>query len=172
MITYGYWLYTELLPILCRSDTREMLQTSNYGEFDVVVKTNRLACFKRSPKCVSCHVTGQIWALQSHTPLGKRSEVSHELRPHLNLYGLNRRDQMVLMTQDHIYPRSKGGSSDLTNLQTMCTNCNQAKADKIPDERLSYRDSRDMDERRLREQRFRALAANADLLANSQKRSA
>jgi 5-methylcytosine-specific restriction endonuclease McrA len=34
---------------------------------------------------------------------------------------------LVLMTQDHIMPRSKGGANRLENLQTMCCVCNNRK---------------------------------------------
>lgn len=33
------------------------------------------------------------------------------------------------LTIDHIRPRSKGGTNALDNLQTMCRDCNQGKAD-------------------------------------------
>lgn len=43
---------------------------------------------------------------------------------------LGGRDQL---TVDHIVPLSKGGSGRMENLQTACTDCNQEKADKMPD---------------------------------------
>lgn len=36
-----------------------------------------------------------------------------------------------LLTIDHIYPRSKGGHSDDSNLQTLCYECNMRKANKV-----------------------------------------
>lgn len=35
-----------------------------------------------------------------------------------------------LLTLDHIVPRSKGGTNRSENLQTMCRDCNQAKANR------------------------------------------
>lgn len=33
----------------------------------------------------------------------------------------------VLMTKDHVIPKSKGGANDISNYQTMCKRCNEAK---------------------------------------------
>ena len=32
---------------------------------------------------------------------------------------------------DHIIPLARGGKNDLSNLQTLCSNCNQRKRDRI-----------------------------------------
>jgi 5-methylcytosine-specific restriction endonuclease McrA len=40
---------------------------------------------------------------------------------------------LILMTVDHRIPKSKGGSDDLSNLQTMCHSCNHKKGSKIED---------------------------------------
>lgn len=38
------------------------------------------------------------------------------------------------LTLDHIVPRSKGGTSEQSNLQTMCKPCNERKSDAMPSE--------------------------------------
>lgn len=38
-----------------------------------------------------------------------------------------------LLTIDHVVPRSRGGSNDEDNLQTLCAPCNTLKGDKLPE---------------------------------------
>ncbi len=42
-----------------------------------------------------------------------------------------KRGENVKLTVDHHTPRSKGGTDELTNLVTLCNDCNQGKGDKI-----------------------------------------
>jgi 5-methylcytosine-specific restriction protein A len=46
--------------------------------------------------------------------------------------GFGGRDKQAALTVDHVVPVSKGGGSKLPNLQTLCLNCNQLKADSDP----------------------------------------
>lgn len=39
----------------------------------------------------------------------------------------------TMLTVDHIWPKSRGGSNHIDNLQPMCSPCNSRKKDKIPD---------------------------------------
>lgn len=48
-----------------------------------------------------------------------------------NKYGLDIPD-LSLLACDHIYPYSKGGKTELANLQSLCRHCNSKKRDKIP----------------------------------------
>lgn len=77
----------------------------------------RLQLFKKNSTCVKCGRQGTHFVLEQ--------DWNHN-RPHLNLYAGD-----VLMTKDHIVPKSKGGSNGLKNLQTMCAPCNQAKGNKL-----------------------------------------
>ena len=44
--------------------------------------------------------------------------------------GRSARDDGVLLEVDHIIPRSRGGSDDMINLQTLCKKCNIGKSNK------------------------------------------
>lgn len=66
--------------------------------------------------CAKCGRKGAYYALEYHTP-------NNSKRAHFNLYS----EDGMLMTKDHIVPRSKGGSNGIENMQTMCQLCNSVK---------------------------------------------
>ena len=74
--------------------------------------------FTKGLKCACCGIEGKYF--------GKEKDFN-AARYHLNLYALDESVNEVLMTKDHIVPRSKGGASELYNYQTMCVKCNIAK---------------------------------------------
>lgn len=74
--------------------------------------------FTKGLKCACCGIEGKYF--------GKEKDFN-AARYHLNLYALDESGNEVLMTKDHIVPRSKGGASELYNYQTMCVKCNMAK---------------------------------------------
>lgn len=74
--------------------------------------------FTKGLKCACCGIEGKYF--------GKEKDFN-AARYHLNLYALDESGNEVLMTKDHIVPRSKGGASKLYNYQTMCVKCNIAK---------------------------------------------
>lgn len=86
----------------------------------VKLQSVRLQTFKKSNVCCCCGVVGSIFALQN-----ERCEKS-STPYHLNLYGFTD-DGLILMTKDHIIPKSKGGQDCLNNMRTMCAKCNVAR---------------------------------------------
>src|SRR5574338_14696 len=142
LVTYGFWFYDELRSIIMSSDFR-YIETPR-GKFLTKVNSTRLRTLKQSPVCVACGKVGVFWMLQSHGPLSKKNA----FRPHLNLFAVDEKNVLTLMTQDHILPKSRGGTNHKNNLQTMCTHCNNDKGDIHPDDyATSYRHSPSMDGR-------------------------
>ena len=89
------------------------------------ISSLRLQCFKRSKVCVRCGLKGTIMSLDSFKSNSDRGGY------HFNLYAVFE-GKLRLMTKDHITPKSKGGRNHLSNLQTMCDQCNNKKGDVIP----------------------------------------
>jgi 5-methylcytosine-specific restriction enzyme A len=66
--------------------------------------------------------------------LTKENHNNKSRKYHLNLYHLSEDGKETMMTIDHIIPKSKGGGNKISNLQTMCYDCNFAKGNTIPEE--------------------------------------
>lgn len=80
--------------------------------------------FTKGCKCVVCGIEGKYFAKERHL---------QDKTYHLNLYAVDDNGDEILMTKDHIIPRSKGGIDDISNYQTMCRLCNEAKGNKLED---------------------------------------
>lgn len=72
--------------------------------------------------CVTCGLKGYYFA---------KERDNDSSRYHFNLYGLDINGIEVMMTKDHIIPKSKGGINHLDNYNPMCYNCNQEKGDRL-----------------------------------------
>lgn len=73
------------------------------------------------PVCAHCGEKGTYFAVE-------RPEFSTDDRQwHLNLYS----DAGVMLTFDHVHPKSRGGANSIENAQTLCYPCNQKKADTV-----------------------------------------
>jgi len=87
--------------------------------FTIKRRSQRLRLFLKSYEktgkvtCVKCGIEGAYFMLQA---------VNDE-KPHINLYTKNG----ILMTKDHIVPKSKGGKDCMSNYQVMCATCNMKK---------------------------------------------
>ena len=67
---------------------------------------------------------------RTHIPKGMRHEVFKRDKYTCRECGASKSDGVVLHV-DHIVPVSKGGSDELDNLQTLCSDCNLNKSDVI-----------------------------------------
>lgn len=92
------------------------------------VRETRLLPFIKSLTCYKCGKVGTFFALQRGStrngPWGKW---------HLNLYAPGG----VMMTCDHLVPKSEGGTNDPENLGTLCCKCNSKKGSKSVEEFLA-----------------------------------
>lgn len=89
--------------------------------YKVKTKDDRYLNFiKHGFKCAKCGVEGKYVNLETNY-----------LGNHLNVYA-KKDGQVVLLTKDHIYPRSKGGLDNIKNYQVLCEECNKKKSDNSP----------------------------------------
>lgn len=96
---------------------------------DVIVDGYKVRCgslrymtfYQKGTKCVNCGREGTYFKLESDEPESNRR--------HFNLYS----EDNVMMTKDHIIPKSKDGKDNIDNMQTMCAICNEKKGNKIDD---------------------------------------
>ena len=131
----------QVLPFISTDENKRV----RYGGFSVRVGSTRLQTMGRSQKCVSCGREGVVFRLE-RTRRWKgceKRERNPEYRttPHFNLYAIEyipikrgssrKQRKYILMTRDHIYPRSRGGPDSIENSQTMCERCNSRKSDKL-----------------------------------------
>lgn len=95
----------------------------------VLCNSLKLKMFRTSGcKCKHCGMKGAFFAKEYDlSNVANRKTIEY----HLRLYGMNENGE-VLMTIDHIIPKSKGGEDCLSNMQTLCFICNNKKTDKMP----------------------------------------
>ena len=72
-------------------------------------------------KCVNCGLEGNIVIKWRH--IGKKGSGGI----HWDILHMRKDGSHVLMTVDHIIPKSLGGHNEIFNLQPMCAPCNERK---------------------------------------------
>lgn len=118
--------HSNRLVKLIRKSDKPNRQKIKYGKEMFNVGSTRLMTFYQSgTKCKMCGLEGKFYSLDNRDGSDKK---------HLNLVGVNDDGEEVLLTSDHIIPKSKGGSDDISNRQTLCSCCNELKADKLEEE--------------------------------------
>jgi 5-methylcytosine-specific restriction endonuclease McrA len=148
----------EILPLL-GLDRPAILMATRNGFYHVKVGTVRLECLKRNQVCVRCGLVGTRFRLERSVmadtqaiscmlgdgcpwcSIHPRANLHMEGSPHLNLYGFKTNEQgvvkSILMTRDHVHPRSKGGSNTIENQVTLCSPCNEKKGNLLPDQMVN-----------------------------------
>jgi len=106
-----------------RKANRVFISTEE-GLAPVKTVSQRYKLFKKAKRCVKCGARGEVLILERVPQKGRSATF------HFNLYCI-KNGKLVLMTKDHIIPKSKGGGNVMRNYQTMCYQCNQQKADRI-----------------------------------------
>ena len=93
-----------------------------YDGYRVRMDSLRYHVFKQGRTCPTCGIEGTVFLLQRND--GDTDQPPD--RAHFNLYA-RVGDDLVLMTKDHVVPKSRGGKDRLGNLVAMCEVCNSKK---------------------------------------------
>ena len=118
-ITLGEFEIEEVLPFTtCEAASAKVYKCTDGVDREVRMRSKRYLVFQKSLKCAKCGIVGSKFLLQT-TPNQMHSA-------HFNLYA-EKSGELILMTKDHIFPKSRGGSDSLSNLVTMCVECNIKK---------------------------------------------
>lgn len=117
LVHLGEFDPNEVIPYITNEESRRQYIVNGQSYF-VRMNSDRYFVFKNSLSCAACGITGTKMILDIN---------QGDNNPHFNLYAVEN-DDLVLMTKDHIIPKSKGGLNDLSNYATMCSICNNLKS--------------------------------------------
>jgi hypothetical protein len=130
-VEYGDKQYSvnEVLPHIDKRYGMKPLTVEFDGD-PIKMNSLRLRTFKeKGCTCVTCGLEGTYFLKTRGHPVD---------RWHFNLFGdlttIVEGEEVVtkvLLTKDHIYPKSKGGPNSIDNMQTMCVTCNGLKGCKV-----------------------------------------
>ena len=86
-------------------------------KIQVHISSARIRLMGRTQECAACKIKGDHFWVEANPDW------------HLNLYAINYNGDPVMLTLDHIRPRSKGGTKSPNNIQLLCNKCNKIKKD-------------------------------------------
>lgn len=102
----------------------------------VRIRSLKLRLFKKERICVECGREGNIFCVDK---MLRDSNLQNNFPYYLNLYCHNpeKGENMILMTKDHILPKSMGGLNIMRNFQCMCEECNVKKQNILREEDIA-----------------------------------
>lgn len=109
----------EIFDNICDATTKSNKRVDFDGDF-IKMGSLRYQVFSKGLACAHCGIVGKYFY--------KEKPTENTQSYHFNLYAINDLGEEVLMTKDHIHPKSKGGKDYIDNLITMCSRCNEMKA--------------------------------------------
>lgn len=112
----NYYPLEYILPLIGMYSTYSFIVDNK--TYVARIGTDKLLLFKSFPECSYCKKKGSYFTLEKH----QDSNICY-----LNLYT----EDGLILTKDHIVPKSKGGPDLLHNYQTLCQVCNGLKADTL-----------------------------------------
>ena len=135
-------------------------ESKEYDGVQIKMDSARYRLFRKGCACVTCGVEGRFYAMERSARFVKSTGTYKPTTNdwHFNLYAVVETEEgpeTVLMTKDHIVPKSKNGPDHDDNYQPMCAPCNTRKGNRSPAETDNeYAQARRMaqDEIRRREQ--------------------
>jgi 5-methylcytosine-specific restriction endonuclease McrA len=131
-IRYGGHAYDRLTTVEMDLIFNKMSAKENLVIGDVVVplESKRYKCYARNGvTCVRCGKVAHYFAVE-------KAKLQDTNTYHLNLYHKTDEGREIMMTVDHILPKSRGGTDDLINLQPMCIICNNRKGNDLEGEQV------------------------------------
>ncbi len=134
----------EVLPFVSRDERKKEYKIGD-KIYEVRMDSKRYFVFRSNPRCSACGLEGTKFLLEQ-SPSDKN--------PHFNLYA-EENGVLVLMTKDHIHPKSCDGSEVHSNFQTLCAVCNGLKGSsnltlaKIGELRQIYNDNKNLPRKKL-----------------------
>jgi 5-methylcytosine-specific restriction endonuclease McrA len=115
----------EILDFLPDRSERGFDKTKRDYDGDMMkMASDRYYTFAKALHCAHCGIIGKFFAKERHVD---KNNKPLSVGFHFNLYAIDKNGEDVLMTKDHILPRSKQGRNNLSNYQTMCEPCNSIK---------------------------------------------